>query len=431
MPSDPTILHIHAREVLDSRGNPTIEAEVHCAGGAHGRAMVPSGASTGRHEAVELRDGDPTHYGGKGVRKAVANVREVLAPRLRGMAATEQESIDRLLCELDGTPNKSRLGANALLGVSLACAHAAAMSQEQPLWRYLDKEGSACLPLPMVNLISGGLHAGGNLDFQDFLLLPISAGSYSEALAMAVVVYRALGSRLQRHGFEGALVGDEGGFGPRLPSNEQAIEMLLMAFRAAGLEPGKQAAIALDVASSHIFHAGQYQLHGDGRTYTSDQMVDMLQRWVSAYPILSIEDGLAEDDWAGWRILTEKLGRRVQLIGDDLFTTNPERLHRGIVEKVANAVLVKVNQIGTLTEALAVVRQAQAAGYRCIVSARSGETEDSTLADLAVATGAGQIKIGSVARSERLAKYNQLLRIEEAMGPQTRFATWRPLQEEV
>jgi enolase len=425
MTSDPTIIRVHAREVIDSRGNPTVEAEVHCAGGARGRAIVPSGASTGRHEAVELRDGEASRYGGKGVRRAVANVREVIAPRLLGMPATEQEGIDRLLCELDGTPNKSRLGANALLGVSLACAHAAAASQGQPLWRYLDKDGSACLPLPMVNLISGGLHAGGNLDFQDFLLLPIGARTYSEALETAVLIYRALGAVLARHGFEGVLVGDEGGFGPRLKSNEQAVEMILEACERAGLQPGKQAAVALDVASTHFYRAQHYQLYGDGGFRTTEQMVDLLTRWVKDYPIVSIEDGLAEDDWSGWRILTEALGRRVQLIGDDLFATNPDRLRRGIAEKVANAVLVKVNQIGTLTEALAVVRQARAAGYLCVISARSGETEDSTLADLAVATGAGQIKIGSVARSERLAKYNQLLRIEEELGT-TRFAPWRP-----
>jgi enolase len=428
--ADPAITRVHAREVLDSRGNPTVEVEVYCAGGASGRVIVPSGASTGRHEAVELRDGDPARYGGKGVRKVVAHVREVLGPRLLGIPATEQEGIDRLLCELDGTPNKSRLGANALLGVSLACAHAAAASQGLPLWRYLDKDGSARLPLPMVNMISGGLHAGGNLDFQDFLLMPIGARSYSEALETAVAVYRALGGVLRQNGFEGVLVGDEGGFGPKLKNDEQAVEMVLEAFARAGLQPGKQAAIALDVASTHFYHEGRYHLRGDGAATTSELMVDLLARWVKDYPILSLEDGLAEDDWPGWRLLTEKLGRHVQLIGDDLFATNPERLRRGIAEKVANAVLVKVNQIGTLTEALAVVRRAHAAGYRCVSSARSGETEDSTLADLAVATGAGQIKVGSVARSERLAKYNQLLRIEEEMGGDARFARWEPLKQE-
>jgi enolase len=431
MTTDPALTRVHAREVLDSRGNPTVEVEVHCAGGAHGRAIVPSGASTGRHEAVELRDGDPARYGGKGVRKAVTNVREVLAPRLLGIPATEQEGIDRVLCELDGTPNKSRLGANAILGVSLACARAAAASRGQPLWRYLDKDDSARLPLPMVNMISGGLHAGGNLDFQDFLLLPIGARAFPEALEMSVAVYRALGVELTQEGYEGVLVGDEGGFGPRLKSNEQAIELLLKASSRAGLQPGKQAALALDVASTQLYHDGRYQLHGEGKTCTSGEMVDLLIGWAKAYPILSIEDGLGEDDWSGWRVLTEALGRQVQLVGDDLFVTNPERLRRGIAEKVANAVLVKVNQIGTLTEALAVVRQARTAGYRCVISARSGETEDSTLADLAVATGAGQIKIGSVARSERLAKYNRLLRIEEEIGADSRFARWERLEEAI
>ncbi len=426
--TDPTLRRVHAREVLDSRGNPTVEVEVHCAGGARGRASVPSGASTGRHEAVELRDGDPARYGGKGVRRAVAHVREVIAPRLLGVAATEQEAIDRGLCEVDGTPDKSRLGANALLGVSLACAHAAAAATEQPLWRYLDTEGVARLPLPMVNLISGGLHAGGNLDLQDFLFLPVGARSYSEALEMTVAVYRALAAVLTRHGFEGVLVGDEGGFGPRLRGNEQAVEMVLEAFRAAGLGAGKQAAIALDVAATHFYRDGAYHLRAEGGTALSAEgMVERLRRWADAYPILSIEDGLAEDDWDVWRLLTQELGGRVQLIGDDLFVTNPERLRRGIAEGVANAVLVKVNQIGTLTEALRVVRLAREAGYRAVISARSGETEDSTLADLAVASGAGQIKVGSVARSERLAKYNQLLRIEEEMGPAAPFARWRPV----
>jgi enolase len=424
IPIDPTITCIHAREVLDSRGHPTVEVEVHCAGGAFGRAIVPSGASTGKHEAVELRDGDPSRYGGKGVRRAVAHVRDVLAPRLCGLDVTGQTQIDRLLCELDGTPNKSRLGANALLGASLACAHAGAASRGQPLWRYLDPEGLARMPLPMVNLISGGLHAGGNLDLQDFLLVPVGARSYSESLEITVAVYRALGRVLTRHGFEGVLVGDEGGFGPRLHSNEQAIEMILRAIEDAGLKPGEQAALALDVASTHFYREGAYHLSIDGgRVLDADGMTALLERWVNQYPIVSIEDGLAEDDWDGWRTLTSALGRRVQLIGDDLFVTNPERLRRGIDSGVANAVLVKVNQIGTLTETLDVVQLARQAGYRAVISARSGETEDSTLADLAVATGAGQIKIGSVARSERLAKYNQLLRIEEEMGSDARFGS--------
>jgi len=422
---DALILQVHAREVLDSRGHPTVEAEVTCQGGARGRAIVPSGASTGKHEAVELRDGDPARYSGRGVRQAVANVRQVLGPGLVGLPVTEQETLDRILCERDGTPNKARLGANAILSVSLACAHAAAAVRRLPLWRSLDRHNQPVLPLPMVNLISGGLHAGGNLDFQDFLLLPLGARSYSEALEMTVAVYRALSRVLIQHGFEGVLVGDEGGFGPRLHSNEQAVELILEAFTALGLKPGHDAALALDVASTHFYKDGRYHLRSEGREpLSAAEMVDLLTRWCRHYPILSIEDGLAEDDWDGWRLLTAALGQQVQLIGDDLFVTNPERLQRGIASATANAVLVKVNQIGTLTEALEVVRLAREAGYRAVISARSGETEDATLADLAVASSAGQIKIGSIARSERLAKYNQLLRIEEEMGSAGRFAAW-------
>jgi enolase len=427
--SDDTITRVHARQVLDSRGNPTVEAEVFCAGGRLGRAIVPSGASTGKHEAVELRDGNPAHFAGKGVRKAVANVCDVLGPALLGMPASAQEEIDRRMIALDGTPNKSRLGANAMLGVSLACAHAAAAARRVPLWQYLDRGGRATMPLPMVNMISGGLHAGGNLEFQDFLFLPIAARSYSEALELTVSVYGALGEVLKTHGFEGVLVGDEGGYGPRLRSNEQAVEYILEAYKKAGLEPLEDAAIALDVASTHFFDGEFYRIRhrhklGGGRVTT---LISRLETWTRHYPILSIEDGMAEDDWSGWKRLTEVLGKCVQLIGDDLFVTNPDRLRRGIEEKVANAILIKVNQIGTLTETLEVIEQARAAGYRTIVSARSGETEDSTIADLAVATGAGQIKIGSVARSERLAKYNQLLRIEEQMGPNAPFARWQPI----
>jgi enolase len=422
------ISRLQAREVLDSRGNPTVEVDVFVHGGARGRAIVPSGASTGRHEAVELRDGDPTRFGGRGVLRAVAHVRQEIGPRLLGLPVTDQELIDRTLCGLDGTPDKSRLGANALLGASLACAHAAAALRQVPLWRWLDRTRAARLPLPMVNLISGGLHAGGNLDFQDFLLLPIGARSYGEALRMAVAVYRALGQTLTRHGFEGVLVGDEGGFGPRLRSNEQAVELILEAIGQAGYTPGKDAALALDVASTHFYRNGIYHFGSTvGAALTGEQLVEMFQGWVKKYPILSIEDGMAEDDWKGWQILTAGLCRHVQLIGDDLFVTNPERLRRGIAARVANSVLVKVNQIGTLTETLQVIALAREAGYRPVISARSGETEDSTIADLAVATGAGQIKIGSVVRGERLAKYNQLLRIEEEMGVGAPFAAWEPL----
>jgi len=426
--TDPAIERIHAREVLDSRGNPTVEVEVLCRGGARGRAIVPSGASTGKHEAKELRDGDPARYGDKGVRRAVANVHDIIAARLVGMPATEQTFIDRTTYALDGTPDKSRLGANAILGVSLACAHAAAASRDLPLWRYLDTGSQARLPLPMVNLISGGLHAGGNLDFQDFLFLPIRARSYSEALEMTSRVYRALAETLREHGFESVLVGDEGGFGPRLHGDEQAVELALAAIERAGLTACKDAALAIDVAASHFYRDGRYHLQATADlALTSGEMVTTLRRLAADYPILSIEDGMAEDDWDGWRELTASLGKRLQLVGDDLFVTNPDRLKRGIAAGVANSILVKPNQIGTLTETLEVIALARSAGYRPVISARSGETEDSTIADLAVATGVGQIKIGSIARSERLAKYNQLLRIEEEMGTNAPFANWEPI----
>ncbi|MBX9678942.1 MAG: phosphopyruvate hydratase [Gemmataceae bacterium] len=413
---------IHAREVLDSRGQPTVEVDIHCADGARGRAIVPSGASTGKHEAVELRDGDPSRYQGKGVRHAVRHVNEVFGPKLIGRSASDQAGIDRAMIDLDGTPNKSRLGANAILGVSLSIAHAAAASRGVSLWRYLDR-GQARMPLPMVNLISGGLHAGRNLEFQDFLFMPIGAVSYSQSLEWTVAVYRALGALLREAGHEGVLVGDEGGFGPKLASNEQAIEFAVAAIEKAGLKPGIDGAIALDVASTHFFENGAYRLRDGERS--ADDMARMLEDWTTRWPIVSIEDGMAEDDWAGWKMLTERLGTKIQLVGDDLFVTNPQRLERGIRDGIANAVLVKVNQIGTLTETFAVLDMAGAAGYRAVVSARSGETEDATLADLAVASGAGQIKIGSIARSERLAKYNQLLRIEEGMGPSAPFARLR------
>jgi enolase len=428
--SDEIISRIDAREVLDSRGNPTVEVEVFGLAGAWGRAIVPSGASTGRHEARELRDGDPARYGGKGVLQAVENVRGPLADALVGLRVADQRQIDLALIDLDGTPEKSRLGANAILGVSLACAHAAAASCRLPLWRYLDKQGKAQMPFPMVNLISGGLHAGRNLELQDFLLLPVGARSYSEALEMTVAVYWALARTLQEHGYESVLIGDEGGFGPRLRNNVEAIELILKAiaragFRTSGSNP--EAALALDVASTHFYRDGLYHL--EGKSLDSAQMVNLLSAWVAVYPILSIEDGLAEDDWDGWHALTEQLGQRVQLIGDDLFVTNAQRLQRGITEGTGNSILVKVNQVGTLTETLEVLELARSAGFRPVISARSGETEDSTIADLAVATGAGQIKIGSVARGERLAKYNQLLRIEEKLG-KSAFQRWIPMPEQ-
>ncbi len=427
MNTDDRIDRIHAREVLDSRGQPTVEVEVRCRGGAWGRAIVPSGASTGRHEALELRDGDPAHFGGKGVRRAVSHVRDIVAPALHDMVTGAQEAIDAKMIMLDGTPDKSRLGANAILGVSLACAHAAAAARGVPLWQHLER-GEARLPLLMVNLISGGLHAGRNLDFQDFLFLPIAARSYSEALQMTVAVYRALALVLQAHGYEGVLVGDEGGFGPKLAGNEQAVEMILQAYHRAGLEPGRDAALAIDVASTHFCRDGVYRLRD--LHLPVPEMVRLLTDWAGRYPILSIEDGMAEDDWDGWKLLTDALGKQVQLIGDDLFVTNPVRLAQGIAWGSANSILIKVNQIGTLTETLQVIGQARQAGYRPVISARSGETEDTTIADLAVATGVGQIKIGSVARSERLAKYNQLLRIEEQLGGErARFARWQPVGE--
>ncbi|MBY0227959.1 MAG: phosphopyruvate hydratase [Gemmataceae bacterium] len=404
------ITRIHAREVLDSRGRPTVEAEV-TAGGFTGRAAVPSGASTGRHEALELRDGDER----RGVTRAVANVKGEIAARLLGMDAADQAGIDRAMIALDGTPGKSRLGANAILAVSLACAHAAA--KDVPLWRHLDREGRARLPLPMVNMISGGLHAGGNLDLQDFLYLPVAARSYSEALETACAVYRALGSVLRKHGHEWALVGDEGGYGPRLRDSEQALELLMEACRLAGAEPG----IALDVAATHFHREGKYQLNeGGGRVVESGWMVERLERWAKAFPVFSIEDGLAEDDFGGWKDLAARLPQ-AQLIGDDLFATNAGRVRMGIERGLANAVLVKCNQAGTLTETFDVLALAREAGWRAVVSARSGETEDAWLADLATASGAGQIKVGSVARSERLAKYNRLLRIEEDGTP---FKGW-------
>jgi enolase len=419
MASEKTISRIQAREVLDSRGNPTVEVDLWLAGGALGRAIVPSGASTGRHEAVELRDGDPQRYGGRGVRQAVANVNQIIAPEVcsHEIEVTDQPGLDYLLRTLDGTPDKSRLGANAILGVSLAAARAAAASLGVPLYRYLGGEKAAELPVPMVNIISGGQHAGWSLDFQDFLIIPMSAASYSEALVQCGAVYRAMSRVLTQRNQAPSGVADEGGFGPRLSSNEEALNLLVDAIELAGYRPGRDAdlAIGIDVAASEFYSDGKYHLHREERSLTAGEMSTLLEHWVDQYPIISIEDGLAEDDWPGWKQLTEQLGSRVQLIGDDLFTTNLQRLQQGIDEGAANAVLVKLNQIGTLTETLEVVALAQKSGFLPVISARSGETEDTTIADLAVATSAGQIKIGSLARSERLAKYNQLLRIEEEL----------------
>ena len=432
-----SIDHLHAREVFDSRGRPTVEVEVTC-NGTRGRAIVPSGASTGRFEALELRDGDESRLAGRGVRRAVEHVRGEIARSLIGCDAGDQQAVDRRLCELDGTPDKSRLGANAVLGASLAVAHAAAAARGIMLVEHLrsvwervpgqPRPGSRkpdalapgdalLLPLPMVNMISGGLHAGGNLDIQDFLALPVGADSFSQALEWSIAVYHQLGEVLSRRGYEGRLVGDEGGYGPRLERNEQALELLVEAIAAAGLTPGPQMAIGLDVAATHFVHQGGYRLAVEGgRVCSADEWLDRLAAWTDRFPIVSIEDPLAEDDWEGWKRATDRLGERVQLIGDDLFVTQAARLRRGIDQGVANSVLIKLNQVGTLWETLETLRLALDAGYRPVVSARSGETEDATIADLAVATGAGQIKIGSVARSERLAKYNQLLRLAEQLG---------------
>jgi enolase len=410
-----------AREILDSRGNPTVEVDIFLEGGAVGTAMVPSGASTGAHEAVELRDGDSSRYGGKGVLQAVRNVNEVLRPELLGTDAVDQISLDRLLIDLDGSPNKSALGANALLGVSVAAAHAAAEAVDLPLFRYLGGVGARVLPVPMINILNGGKHAIDSTDFQEFMIVPLGAPSFREAVRWAAETFHALGALLHERGFA-TTVGDEGGYAPSLGSNEDAIAAVVDAIRAAGYEPGGQIAIALDPAATELYHDGAYQLAREGRTLSSDEMVDFWSDWVERYPIVSIEDGLAEDDWDGWQALTERLGRRIQLVGDDLFVTNTERLGRGIAERSANSVLIKLNQIGTLTETVEAVELAQRAGWTAVISHRSGETEDTTISDLSVALGTGQIKTGSMSRGERTAKYNRLLRIEEELGDAAVYA---------
>ena len=403
-----TVRDVGALEILDSRGNPTVMVEVELSDDTVASAKVPAGASTGSHEAIELRDGDRTRYEGKGVRQAVENVRRVLAPALRGAVAEDQCALDRLMVELDGTPGKSRLGANAILGVSCAVARAVAVSRKIPLWRHLTGGRRALLPVPMVNILSGGLHAGRNFEFQDFLAIPLGYATFAEALEAVVAVHRAARAVLEKRGYVLTGVADEGGWGPRLPTNETAVEVMVEAIFSAG----QHAAIGIDVAASHFFANGNYDLRTEGRLLTPDGMVDLLGGWAATFPIASIEDGLAENDWSGWQRLTAALGTKLQLIGDDLFATNPARLERGIRERAANAVLVKMNQIGTLTETFEVIDRAREAGFRAVISARSGETEDDFLADLAVASGAGQIKIGSITRSERLAKYNRLLEIE-------------------
>jgi enolase 1/2/3 len=409
-----SIEKVHGRQILDSRGNPTVEVDVLLKSGAAGRAAVPSGASTGEFEAVELRDGGDA-WAGKGVSKAVANVNGELAEAVTGLDPADQQALDDALIECDGTDNKARLGANAILGVSLAAAKAAAAEDGLPLWRYLGGEAAHVLPVPMMNVLNGGAHADNKVDFQEFMIVPVGAPSFSEGLRLGVEVFHALKRTLHDRGLSTA-VGDEGGFAPDLDSNEAALEMLIAGIEAAGHRPGDDVAIALDPATSEVFENGAYELTHEGRTLTSPDLVDYWSDISSRYPVISIEDGLDEEDWDGWKLLTDKLGDRVQLVGDDLFVTNTERLQRGIQSGAANSILIKVNQIGTLSETLAAIRMAEEAGYTAVMSHRSGETEDTTIADLAVATGCGQIKTGAPSRSDRVAKYNQLLRIEEALG---------------
>jgi enolase len=411
-----TIISVHAREILDSRGNPTVEAEVTLASGANGRAAVPSGASTGEHEAAELRDGDARRFGGKGVLEAVKNVNEVIGPRLEGLAAGDQIAVDYAMLDLDGTPNKSHLGANAILAVSLANARAAAVDCGQPLYRYLGGPLAHVLPVPMMNILNGGAHASNTVDCQEFMAVPIGGETFADGLRIGVEVFHALKKVLSKRGLSTA-VGDEGGFAPDLPNDEAALEAIMAAIEGAGFEAGKDVAIALDVAASELYADGAYTFKkSGGGTRSAEEMVALYKTWIDRYPIVSIEDGLAEDDWTGWARLTETLGSRIQLVGDDLFCTNAERLGRGLEEGVANAILIKVNQIGTLTETLQCIELARSNAYGAVISHRSGETEDTFIADLAVASGAGQIKTGSASRTDRIAKYNQLLRIAEELG---------------
>ncbi len=413
------IAQVHARQILDSRGNPTVEVEVTLASGARGRAAVPSGASTGEFEAAELRDGGP-EFAGLGVRQAVANANGELAEAVTGMDASDQAGLDRAMVALDGSPNKGRLGANAILGVSLAAAKAAAAHAGDPLWRHLGGDEACVLPVPMMNVVNGGAHADNKVDFQEFMVVPVGAASYSDALRMGTEIFHALKRTLKGRGL-GTATGDEGGFAPDLDSNESALKMLMDGIEAAGYAPGEDIAIALDPATSEIHSDGVYRLEHEGRDLSPGELASYWEEMAGRYPIVSIEDGMDEEDWDGWRTLTERLGDRVQLVGDDLFVTNTERLERGIELGVGNSILVKVNQIGTLTETLQAVSTAVAAGYTAVMSHRSGETEDVTIADLAVATGCGQIKTGAPSRSDRVAKYNQLLRIEEALGERARY----------
>ena len=416
-----TIMDIRAREIIDSRGNPTVEADVTLASGAFGRAAVPSGASTGEHEALELRDGDADRYGGKGVQMAVQSIEERIAPALDGLIATDQMAIDRLLIELDGTPNKGKLGANAILAVSMAVARAAADDVGLPLYRYLGGPMARTLPVPMMNILNGGAHATNTVDFQEYMVVPVGAENFADAVRMGAEVFHALKKVLVKRKLSTG-VGDEGGFAPDLKTDEEALKVVVEAIESAGYAPGKEIAIALDCAASELFKAGKYTFKKSGAgTKSAEGMIELYTGWLDDYPIVSIEDGLAEDDWDGWAKLTASLGDRLQLVGDDLFVTNTERLARGISGDVANAILIKLNQIGTLTETLEAIELARANGYQSIISHRSGETEDTFIADLAVATGAGQIKTGSASRTDRVAKYNQLLRIEEQLGDIAEF----------
>ena len=418
------IVDVFGREVLDSRGNPTVEVEVILEDGTMGRAIVPSGASTGAHEAVELRDGDNNRYNGKGVLQAVENVNEIIAPEVIGMDVTHQVDIDTLMIEMDGTPNKGRLGANAILGVSLAVARAAANYLEIPLYQYIGGVNAREIPVPMMNILNGGKHADNNVDIQEFMIIPAGATSFTEGLRMAVEIYHTLKTVLKGKGLATA-IGDEGGFAPNLPSNEAAIEVILEAVAEAGYQAGKDILLGLDVAATEIYRDGKYHLESTQQVLSSEEIVDFYASLVERYPVISIEDGLAEDDWEGWKLLTDRLGKKIQLIGDDLFVTNTERLARGIEMGICNSILIKVNQIGTLTETLDTIEMARRAGYTCVISHRSGETEDATIADIAVATGSGQIKSGAPARTDRVAKYNQLLRIEEELDT---FAIYRGIK---
>ncbi len=414
------IKSVKAREVLDSRGNPTIAAEVYTEKGSVGSAMVPSGASTGSREALELRDKDPARYLGKGVLKAIANIHEQIAPLVTGMEVTDQAGIDHAMIASDGTPNKSKLGANAILAVSMAAAHAAANDQGVPLYQYLGGNGPYTMPVPMMNIINGGAHADNSVDMQEFMILPVGAGSVAEAVRYGAEIFHALKSVLSKKGLNTA-VGDEGGFAPDLSSNEEAIEVILQAIQNAGYTAGKDVLLGLDVASTEFYKDGKYHLHSENKVLSSQEFIDYLMPWFEKYPIITMEDGMAEDDWAGWKLLTDKLGKKVQLVGDDLFVTNTATLQEGIDKNTANSILIKVNQIGSLTETIAAINLAKKAGYTAVISHRSGETEDTTIADLAVATSAGQIKTGSLSRSDRIAKYNRLMKIELELGSKASY----------